>query len=84
LPNTRAKDFDPYKYDYTKLKGASDPILSQNLRCGMLLNGVDLTTGGGMAMAAHTEEDIEKTIEAFDKTITWMKRDGLLSLPTSC
>jgi len=78
LPNTKAKDFDPYKYDYQKLKGANDPILSQNLRCGMLLNGVDSTAGGGMAMAAHTEEDIEKTVEAFDKTISWMKRDGLI------
>jgi len=31
-----------------------------------------------MTMAAHTEEDIEKTVAAFDKTITWMKRDGLI------
>ncbi|MFQ6043157.1 MAG: aspartate aminotransferase family protein, partial [Candidatus Poribacteria bacterium] len=76
LPDAKAQDFDPYRYDYQKLKGANDPILTQNLRCGMLLNGVDATGGGGMAMAAHTEKDIEKTVAAFDRTITWMKRDG--------
>lgn len=77
-PIKSANDFDPYNYDYRKLKGANDPILTQAVRCGMLLNGVDATGSGGMTMAAHTEGDIQKTIEAFDKTITWMKRDGLI------
>ncbi len=77
-PIKNAKDFDPYNYDYRKLKGANDPVLTRALRCGMLLNGIDSTGSGGMTMTAHTEADIQKTIEAFDKTITWMKRDGLL------
>jgi len=74
----KAKDFDAYKYDYRKLKKASDPILLQNLRCAMFLNGIDLPSIGGMTMCAHSEEDIEKTIGAFDKAIKWMEKDGLV------
>jgi hypothetical protein len=44
----------------------------------MLLNGVDTTANGGMTTAAHTNEDIIKTVDAFDRAITWMKRDGLV------
>jgi len=71
-------DFRNCDYDYRKLKGANDPLLTQSLRRGMLLNGVDVTEQGGWVSAAHTPEDIEKTILAFDKTINWMKKDGLI------
>ncbi|MHA1331666.1 MAG: aminotransferase class III-fold pyridoxal phosphate-dependent enzyme, partial [Candidatus Hodarchaeales archaeon] len=71
-------DFRKCDYDYRKLKGANDPILTQNLRCGMLLNGIDITEQGGWVSAVHTPEDIEKTILAFDKTVNWMKKDGLI------
>lgn len=74
----RAADFDPYAWDYRKLKGGNDDELLMHLRCGMLLNGVDLATNGGMTTAAHTEDDITKTVEAFTQTIEWMKADGLI------
>ncbi len=77
----RAADFDPYTWDYQKLKGGNDDKLLMHLRCGLLLNGVDLATNGGMTTAAHTEEDITKTVDAFEQTIEWMRMDGLILSP---
>ena len=74
----RATDFDPYAWHYRKLKGGNDEQLLTHLRCGLLLNGVDLATNGGMTTAAHTEADITETVRAFEQTIEWMKADGLI------
>ena len=74
----RAADFDPYNCDPQQLKGGSNPLLTMNLRCGMLLNGIDIAGNGGMTTAAHSDEDIQQTIAAFDQTIGWMKADGLV------
>lgn len=71
-------DYGACKLPYEKLKGANDPAIAQALRCAMLLNGVDAPLVGGMTTAAHTEEDIEKTCEAFDKSIRMLKRSGLI------
>ena len=73
----RAKDFNPYEWDYRRLKTASQPELMMNLRCGMLLNGVDFPNGG-MTTTAHIDEDIRQTVEALDQTIRWMRDDGLI------
>lgn len=75
----RAVDFNPYEWDYKKLKGGNDEQLLTHLRCGLLLNGVDLAANGGMTTAAHTEKDITQTVRAFEKTIEWMKADRLIS-----
>ena len=75
--DVRAKDFNPHEWDYRRLKTASQPDLLMNLRCGMLLSGIDLP-GGGMTTAAHTDEDIQQTVAALDQTINWMKEDGLI------
>ena len=74
----RTTDFDPYAWHYRKLKGGNDEQLLIHLRCGLLLNGVDLATNGGMTTAAHTEADITETVRAFEQTIEWMKADGLI------
>lgn len=74
----QAANFDPYTWDYQRLKGGNDEELLIHLRCGLLLNGIDLATNGGMTTAAHTEEDISITVDAFAKTIEWMREDGLI------
>ena len=74
----RAADFNPYEWDYRKLKGGGQPELVKNLRWGLQLNGIDISDGGGMTMTAHTDEDIQQTVAAFDQTIEWMKADGLV------
>ena len=45
----------------------------------MLVNGVHLMGGGGMLSEAHTEEDVDFVIDAFDKSVTMLKDDGHLS-----
>ena len=71
----RTSDFDPYAWDYRKLKGSSDPDMLTRLRCGMLLNGIDLASNGGMTTAAHTEEDVTETVAAFAQTLEWLKTE---------
>jgi glutamate-1-semialdehyde 2,1-aminomutase len=73
-----ASDFDPYSFDYLKLKAKNNRELARSLRRGMLINGVDIPEAGGWLMAVHSEEDIERTLEAFDKTIALMKREDLV------
>ncbi|MFP6723670.1 MAG: aspartate aminotransferase family protein [Candidatus Poribacteria bacterium] len=74
-----AVDFDAYQCHYRRLKGASNPDLVKTLRCGLLLNGIDMTSGGGMTTAVHTETDIQQTISAFDQTIQEMKLEDLIN-----
>ena len=73
----KAQQFDPFTVDYNKLKSPTRPDLARNLRCGMLLNGVDLP-GTPITMASHSGEDVQKTLSAFDTTLDWMKADGLI------
>ncbi len=78
LGDIRAADIDPHDIAYTKLKGAVDPAIAQTLRCGMLLNGVDIPPNGGLTMAAHSDRDIDLTVQAFEKTLRSMRRDSLV------
>jgi glutamate-1-semialdehyde 2,1-aminomutase len=48
------------------------------LRRGMLNEGVDLMDGGMMVSSAHTTEDVDRTVEAFRRTLRAMKDEGLV------
>jgi glutamate-1-semialdehyde 2,1-aminomutase len=49
------------------------------LRLGMLANGVDIIGWpGGLVSAAHTEEDVDRTVHAFSRTLDWMAEEGSL------
>jgi len=73
-----ALNFNPYELDYRQLKGTSPPDLLTNLRAGLRLNGVDIMPSGGMTTAVHTQDDIELTAHALEKTIRQMKFDRLI------
>lgn len=73
----KTADFDPYQWDYQLLMGRGHPELRKNLRCGLLLNGVDISLSS-VTTAAHSTEDIQQTIAAFAQTIEWMKSDSLI------
>lgn len=60
------------------LKGGMKPAISLALSQGMINEGVDLFHGGGLLSAAHSPEDIDKTIAAFDTTIGRMRDEGIL------
>ncbi|MCE9532178.1 MAG: aminotransferase class III-fold pyridoxal phosphate-dependent enzyme [Planctomycetes bacterium] len=71
-PGVAAGDNDgmiPYDGDMEKLDGPRDAKLGAAFRRGMLLNGVDIPGTGGWLSAAHTEADIDRTVDAVAKTI---------------
>jgi len=75
-PRPSARDLEHCQYDYTMLK-RTNPTLVSAFRCAMLLNGVDLPGPRGLLSSAHTEEDVTRTLEAFNKTLVLLKEDGL-------
>jgi glutamate-1-semialdehyde 2,1-aminomutase len=44
----------------------------------MLLNGVDIPGLGGWLMAAHSAEDIERTVQAVARSIEMLQADGII------
>lgn len=49
------------------------------LKRGMLNHGVDLMGGsGGFTSAAHSQEDIDRTLEAFEVTLSELRAEGML------
>ncbi len=54
-----------------------EPLLAA-LRAGMLLEGMDLWHGAGAILSvAHTVEDIDRTVEAFDRVLARLRAEGL-------
>jgi glutamate-1-semialdehyde aminotransferase len=60
------------------LKASGKAGLGGTVHLAMLLEGVDLFSGGGMFSTAHTQADVDRTIDAFDRVITRFKKDGLV------
>jgi glutamate-1-semialdehyde 2,1-aminomutase len=52
---------------------------AQALRLGMVNEGVDLMGGGMMVSSAHTDADVDRTVEAFRRTLRAMKDERLLA-----
>ena len=60
-----------------RLKGGSATELLQKIRAGFLLHGVDICGWpGGLVSAVHTEEDIGRTLETFDRTLDLLAAEG--------
>ena len=79
--NPEARDLDPAVFDPLKIPWqelrTGDPAITNKLRLGMLVHGVDLNGWpGGMTSAANTEADIADTIDAFRRTIHEMRQEG--------
>jgi glutamate-1-semialdehyde 2,1-aminomutase len=65
--------------DPPTLKNGVTGTLSAALHCGMLLEGVHLFHGCGFLSTAHTDDDLDRTIEAFDATVGRLQEEGLLA-----
>ncbi len=78
-PRPEGDDFIPYDNDYRKLDRKFDPALSHAFRCSLLLGGVDWMGWAGSTSVAHSEADIERTIEAFSGAIDLLRGDGLIA-----
>lgn len=60
---------DLHTTNATKLKGLPTSLTAEYTR-HLRHNGVDLMSGtGGVVSAAHSKEDVERTVEAFEKTV---------------
>jgi glutamate-1-semialdehyde 2,1-aminomutase len=60
------------------LKASGKAGLAGRLSAAMLLEGVDLFNTGGLLSVRHTTDDIDFTIEAFERSVLRMRLDGLV------
>ncbi len=71
-PENRAIDattFDPASVPARELKAAARTLV-ERLRIALLVNGVDISNWpGGLVSAAHTAEDMVRTVDAFEAAI---------------
>jgi glutamate-1-semialdehyde 2,1-aminomutase len=61
------------------LKASSHLGANGPLGLAMQLEGIDLFHGGGLLSTAHTENDVDFTIEAFDRAVQRLRLDGILT-----
>ncbi len=59
-------------------KGVGGPAGAALIR-SLLAHGVQLIAGGGFLSVAHTDADIDRTIDAFDAALTDVAQDGHLT-----
>ncbi len=79
VSNVQATDLRmPEGVSPTTLKASPKAGLAPTVHLAMLLEGVDLFSGGGLTSLAHTDDDVDRTIQAFDRVITRFKRDGIV------
>jgi glutamate-1-semialdehyde 2,1-aminomutase len=73
---------DGFLWRWEGRPGPSVPGISRErleaLKQGMLNRGVDLMRNGGLVSTAHSEEDVEATLAAFEETLADMRREELI------
>ena len=70
--------FIPFDNDYHKLDRKFEPRLSHAFRCALLLGGVDWMGWAGSTSAAHTSDDVDRTVKAFSDALELLRADGLV------
>ncbi len=72
---------DDFEWDWQGRPAQRMPHMSGeavwSLRRGMLNEGVDLMGTGGRVSSAHTQSDVDRTVEAFSRTLRRMKEEGV-------
>lgn len=68
-PRPTSDDFIPCGGDYRHLDAEQPGPLKHAFRCALLLGGVDWFGWSGMTSAAHTTEDLDQTVTAFDRAL---------------
>jgi glutamate-1-semialdehyde 2,1-aminomutase len=77
-PDTLLGEYANYRQDSAVLQRGWGP-LATTMRQSMLLNGVDTMRTNGFMSAVHGEEDIERTVRAFDGMLQRLKEAGLIA-----
>jgi glutamate-1-semialdehyde 2,1-aminomutase len=65
--------------DHRRLQLTANPDAYHALRCALILNGVDICAFHGWISAVHTDEDVERTVQAFEKALLLLREDGFFS-----
>ncbi|WP_397570865.1 aspartate aminotransferase family protein [Schlesneria sp. T3-172] len=76
--NPVSADFIPCDGDYRKLDREQPAALKFAFRSALLTCGVDWFGWSGMTSSAHTEDDLEETVAAFDRMLSMLQADGLI------
>jgi len=77
VPNLTKGDMRrPEGVDATTLKTGMGGNVKSSFIAGMMIEGSDITFTGGWLSVKHTKQDIDKTIEGFDRTIARMQKEG--------
>jgi len=64
---------------WKSLKGGIQLELVNKIRAGFLLHGVDIAAWpGGLTSAAHTDDDVARTVAAFESTFDLLAAEGAL------
>lgn len=67
------------RVDSWKLREAASAQLQHKARAGFLCNGVDvLPWPGGLVSGVHTDEDLQRTVDAFEGLLKMLDREGEL------
>jgi glutamate-1-semialdehyde 2,1-aminomutase len=66
-------------HDHRRLQAIAKPDAYHALRCALILNGVDICPLHGWVSAVHTDADVEKTVQAFEKALILMQEDGFFN-----
>ncbi len=69
----------PGARNHRALQALADPDAYHALRCALILNGVDICPLHGWVSAVHTDGDVQRTIQAFEKALVLMREDGFFS-----
>jgi glutamate-1-semialdehyde 2,1-aminomutase len=76
-PRPTGDDFIPHGGDLDRLDGSKERSLVHAFRQGMLLHGVDLPGLAGLTTAAHTDADVDRTVDAVAATLDLLQSEGL-------
>jgi glutamate-1-semialdehyde 2,1-aminomutase len=68
-PRPTSDEFIPCGGDYRKLDAEQPAAMKHAFRAALLVNGVDWFGWSGMTSAAHSSEDIDQTVRAFDQAL---------------
>src|SRR5262249_38502984 len=77
-PRPTGDDFLPYQGDFRRLEAPRNMRLVHAFRLAMLVHGVDLPGLAAILTAAHTEAEVEQTVQAVDGAISLLQQEGLL------
>jgi glutamate-1-semialdehyde 2,1-aminomutase len=73
-----ARDLDPRDLDAERLGTATQPETQRLLNLAMLNRGVHIFGNAGFSSSVHDEEDVQRTLDAWEGSLREMREEGLV------